>query len=340
MPRPLHETPSPSALGPGLFRYLRSRGVDPAPLASRFGLRVAEDEDSLSLPPSVLSDLLEATADALGEPFLGLSLPDLLPLRGYGFAEITAQSSSTLGEALERLARYAPLIHPDLEGSVERDATEARWIAKTPRRVRGANRHVHEYALAYVLAQLRRGGSDPAVRRAWFSHARPPHLGPLEEFFGTRELRFGCEDNGFAMEIGTLSLPMRGKDPRLLATVEGLAEQALRSQARGRSFASLVEARLEGLLPGKGTLEAIAEAMHMSSRTLQRRLEQDGTGFSEVLDRVRERLARQWLRDTELLLMEVGYKLGFSDLATFSRAFKRWTGIPPGTWRQSQKSTS
>jgi AraC-like DNA-binding protein len=133
---------------------------------------------------------------------------------------------------------------------------------------------------------------------------------------------------------------MRGKDPRLLATVEGLAEQALRLQARGRSFASLVEARLEGLLPGNGTLEAIAEAMHMSSRTLQRRLEQDGTGFSEVLDRVRERLARQWLRDAELLLTEVGYKLGFSDLATFSRAFKRWTGIPPGTWRQSQKSTS
>jgi AraC-like DNA-binding protein len=337
MARSPFEAPSPSALAPGLLRCLRARGLDPVPLATRFGLPVAsEGEDLVSVSPSVLSDLLEATADALGEPFLGLRLPVLLPLRRYGLAEITALSSATLGEALERVARYAPLIHPDLEGSVEKDETEARWIVRTPGRVRGANRHVHEYALAYALTQLRTGGPAPLLRRVWFAHARPPHLGPVEEFFGTKDLRFGSKDSGFAIDARTLATPMRGGDPRLLATVLDLAEGALRSQVRGRSFASLVEERIESLLPGGATLEATAVAMHMSPRTLQRRLGQEGTGFSETLDGVRESLARKWLADDSNPLLEVAYKLGFSDLATFSRAFKRWTGRPPGIWRRSR----
>jgi len=73
----------------------------------------------------------------------------------------------------------------------------------------------------------------------------------------------------------------------------------------------------------------------MSSRTLQRRLEREDTTFTEVLDGVREELARSLLPDHALSLAEIAYRIGFSDLATFSRAFKRWTGKPPGQFRRS-----
>ncbi len=72
----------------------------------------------------------------------------------------------------------------------------------------------------------------------------------------------------------------------------------------------------------------------MSTRTLQRRLDDEGTRFSDVLDTVRERLARSLLLDPSLTLAEVAYRTGFSDLATFSRAFKRWSGLPPGAFRR------
>ncbi len=72
----------------------------------------------------------------------------------------------------------------------------------------------------------------------------------------------------------------------------------------------------------------------MSARTLQRRLEEEGTRFSEVLDRVRLEAARAALSDPDTTLTDVAYRLGFGDLATFSRAFKRWTGKPPGQWRR------
>jgi AraC-like DNA-binding protein len=73
----------------------------------------------------------------------------------------------------------------------------------------------------------------------------------------------------------------------------------------------------------------------MSPRTLQRRLELEGTTFSEVLDRARLEAARGLLADRDLPLAKVSARLGFSDVATFSRAFKRWTGMPPGQWRLS-----
>ena len=74
---------------------------------------------------------------------------------------------------------------------------------------------------------------------------------------------------------------------------------------------------------------------HMSARTLQRRLEEEQTRFTEVLDRARLDLARRLLADPALPLADVAFRLGFADLAAFSRAFKRWTGKPPGQWRCS-----
>jgi AraC-like DNA-binding protein len=91
-----------------------------------------------------------------------------------------------------------------------------------------------------------------------------------------------------------------------------------------------VAARLSATLPDGVDVTVVAAALHMSPRTLQRRLEEEGTAFTEVLDRVRLELARDALRARATSLTTLAFRLGFADLATFSRAFKRWTGQPPG----------
>ncbi len=107
-----------------------------------------------------------------------------------------------------------------------------------------------------------------------------------------------------------------------------------RTQRTGR-IRDIVAARLPTLLPDSATMDTVAHALHMSARTLQRRLELEGTSFSEVTEGVRRDLACTWLAEPSLSLAEVGFRLGFADMATFSRAFKRWTGKPPGTWRRT-----
>jgi AraC-like DNA-binding protein len=336
MARPNREPPTPSTLVPALFRYAEARGVEAGLLACRLGLpgdASARDEVSASEP--VVREVLEATAEALGEPFLALRLPEELPLRRYGLAELAARSSATLREGLARMARYASLVYPGLACALEEEAAEARWVQRAPGRVRGLGRHAHEYGLAYVLTHARREtGEAISPSRAWFAHPRPPDLGPLHRFFGTRELDFGSDSSGFALPAAALDLPMKSGDARLLATAEDLAEVALRAQPRANAFAALVAARVEAMISKDASVDAVAAALHMSPRTLQRRLEDEGGRFSEVVDSVREGLARRWLADEARTLSEIAYSLGFADLATFSRAFKRWTGKPPGAWRR------
>jgi AraC-like DNA-binding protein len=157
----------------------------------------------------------------------------------------------------------------------------------------------------------------------------------MRVFFATDDLAFGCEDSGFAVARLELERPMRHPDARAVETLSPLVEAELGTRPSGASLTARVAAHLAVSLPEGADVGEVARAMHMSARTLQRRLEQEQTRFTEVLDRARLDLSRRLLGDPTIALTDIAYRLGFADLATFSRAFKRWTGKPPGQWRRS-----
>jgi AraC-like DNA-binding protein len=116
----------------------------------------------------------------------------------------------------------------------------------------------------------------------------------------------------------------------------GTIAKAIEASAKPREtpFAREVEARIEPLLAsGPVRIEQIASAMGLSRQTLYRRLKAEGLTFEALLSRVRRRLALKLVRDG-LAVKEVAYRLGFSDPAAFSRAFKRWTGSSPSASRR------
>lgn len=316
---------------PAVLRYLVAHGRDAGALAARLGLAEnAIDRDEIELVPSALEDLLAGAATLDGDPHLALRLGGDLPLRRYGLAELAARSCTTLGDALDQIARHAPTVHPHLAFA----RIGATWHQSTPSHPRGIGRHVHELALAYLLAHLAIALGEPLpLERVWFAHARPRDLARLERHFGTDELAFGAEDCGFAFASTHLDRQLVTADPRLHATIAPLAERAVAPVAQTRTrVAAFVRARL----PEPTSAEDAASALHMSARTLQRRLEAEGTTFSAIIDATRELVARELLGDPALALAEVGYRVGFADLATFSRAFKRWVGVSPGRFRAGE----
>jgi AraC-like DNA-binding protein len=329
------EVPTPSPLPAAIARWVRARGLDPTSLLERCALPSdLEGRDEWPIGSRALDELMATAAALTGEPFVALRLPAELSLRRYGLHELAARSAPTVGEALARIVRYASLIHPRLELRLETTVEEATLRNRMIGYERGVGRHLHEYGLAVMMTNIRREVEGAlSARRVWFMHARPRDLVPLYRFFGTRELAFGCADNGVTVAAEVLARPSRSADARLLATVEPLAEAALLAQPPASDFAAEVTARVRALLPDGADAAAVARALHMSARTLQRRLADQGTHFSDVLDEARAGLARQWLADGALSLGEIGWRLGFADLAGFSRAFKRWTGEPPGTFR-------
>lgn len=108
--------------------------------------------------------------------------------------------------------------------------------------------------------------------------------------------------------------------------------------APASAFRRSVETQIEGLLPGGARMDAVARAAGCSRQTLYRRLREEGASFESLVEKVRRRVALRLLRDPDLSVKEIAYRLGFAEPAAFSRAFKRWTGRSPAAWRAAQPS--
>jgi AraC-like DNA-binding protein len=336
MARPTKEPPIVSSIVPSVVRHAAACGADVEALALRFDLPsnvAALDEATVAW--DVPNELLHAVARAVSAPDVALRVAVQLSARRHKLVELAVRASANVREACARLAKWVPLVHDGLEASVEEDGAEGHFTLRTPRRPRGAGRFIHELALAHALSEIRAGVGDLTVSRVWFAHARPSDIAPLGEFFGTNSLSFGYDDSGFAIAASDLVRPMQRADARAVETIAPLVDAELRVTGSSPALAARVAARIEASLPDGVDVAEIAEGMHMSSRTLQRRLEDEGTRFTEVLDRARFDVARRLLADPSHSLLDVAFRLGFSDLATFSRAFKRWAGKPPGQWRRS-----
>jgi AraC-like DNA-binding protein len=335
--RPKLETKGPSALPPALLRLVRARGLDPSPIAAagRLDLDAAEHADEVAIAPSSAAQMLRLASEHLADPHAALALPAELPFRHYDALALAARAAASPRAVAGLVVTYAPLVFPGLAASVDASPAELRMTLSLPGHPRGLGLATDEYVIAAVLALVTRGGGI-APRRAWIASPRPPSIAPLFAALGTSEIDFGADDTGFALAAEAADRPLPGADPRLLATATHLASAALANVPRKGAFADVVATRIAASL-GRGeapAADAIAADLHMSTRTLQRRLDDEGTRFSDVLERARERRARELLADESLALAEIAYRTGFADLATFSRAFKRWSGMPPGAYRR------
>jgi AraC-like DNA-binding protein len=336
MARPNKELPSRSAIVPAAVRYAGARGVDVEALVLRFSLATSVARaDEVVVDGAVPNELLRAVAVAVAQDDVALHVAAALSTRRETLVGLAVRASRDVGQALRALARWVPLLQDDLEASLlDGDEAGGRFVLATPGRPRGAGRFVHELVLARALHLVRQGVADAAIERLWFAHARPPNLEAVEAWFGSRELSFGQEDSGLAFTRAQLRRPMPHADTRTVEAIAPLLDAELGAHASA-SLADRVGRLLASSLPAGADIADVAAALHVSARTLQRRLEQEGTRYSDVLDGARLAQARRLLADPAVTLTDAAFRLGFSDLATFSRAFKRWTGKPPGQWRRS-----
>ncbi|MDH4553716.1 helix-turn-helix domain-containing protein [Pseudomonas sp. BN417] len=187
-----------------------------------------------------------------------------------------------------------------------------------------------EHYSVMAITQLRRGTNKhvlPAL--AQFAHARPSYHAEYRQWFGER-VEFGCGHNRLYYAADTLRLPMQGRHAGML---ELLCQELDRRMARhhqlsgwaGKVAASARQQLARGQVP---SLESQAEALHQSPRTLRRRLEEQGLTFRQLLDQVRAELEQQLELQGETR-SEIAFQLGYSDLAAYLHARKRWQAESP-----------
>jgi AraC-like DNA-binding protein len=317
-----------------VLEHVRARGGDVERLRRRF--RLADGADVAMLSLARFRELIDVAAVAADDPFLGVHLAASLPRGPLGLLEFASTSAPTFGEGLRRIGRYTALVNEAVEITLVEAGGEARLEQRIAGEPECLGRHTNEFFVAFILVQARRATGDVCVpARISFAHPCPDDVTELVESVGTTRLEFGCEHNGIVLPRVMLDLPLASSDPALLHWLDDQAEAALHEHASTGNFLGRLRATVRAhLAAGTPTVAHAARELGMSSRTLQRRLEEERTTFQALVESVRADLALYYLRDGSHRLSEIAERCGYSELSAFLRAFKRWTGQTPTELRR------
>jgi AraC-like DNA-binding protein len=323
-----------------VLQYVQAKGGDAAALGRRFDVTVDLSEQD-PVPWELLRDVSDAAERELPDPFVGLHMALVNQRGSYGVLEFSARTAPTVRHGIQRLMRYQTLVTDRTRFALREEGDRAIIEHRIVGLPFGCGRHSNEFTVALILRRIRELlGPQLVPAEVWFGHARPAEVGELVSFFGTDRMTFGHPFNGVAIPASLLDAPMPSADADLLPVLDQYANVLVEQVPRATDFLGTVEAEIHrDLMNGTPDIETIAERLHMSSRTLQRRLGERDTTFNELLDRTRHRLALKHLSNESLPIAEVAYLLGYSDTRAFLRAFKRWTNTTPTEHRKSVRSS-
>ena len=317
-----------------IVQALELDGLDCQDLFVKLGLDYsALNDPDARFAQDGMTRLWQRAVEITGNPAIGLNLAKVMRPGAMHVVGYALMSSSTLRDSFQRLVRYQRIIAEgaDLQfGSTNRGAllTLAIHGDQLP-----PARQSADGSLASTLAFCRWLTGKPLVPiEVYFQGPPPAVIEPYQAAFQA-PLRFNAEYHGMLMRHVDMDIALPTANAELAQLHDRFAGDYLArfSDSRVTHQARQVICRL--LPQGEPRRETVAQSLHLSERSLQRRLDEEGTSFQQLLDDTRRTLAEQYLARADLALLEVAYLLGFADPSNFFRAFKRWFAMTPGEYR-------
>ena len=251
----------------------------------------------------------------------------------YGFAAISAD---TLGDALELADKYLCHVMPalTLENDIKAQTSETTLIMEP---AFGAAGNVIAEVSAKVMVDIMSYAQQAVVLiKIEFAHEAPCRSAMYEEFFSC-SVEFGCENNKVIFEHGALDLPMKTRDKATSTLLQQNLQKDHELQTQQKSWTLKLKQEIKRRMMEQRYTdkESVAAEFNFTSRTLARKLQKEDTTYQIVLESIRLELADELLRSSSKSISEIASVVGFQEVRTFNRAFKRWTGKTPGAVRES-----
>jgi AraC-like DNA-binding protein len=320
------------------FVKLEELGVRASAVLRRAGLPQGFiDQPRVLLNTEELFALWRAIGEVSANPAIGLLLGTETKTERFHPIGLAALSTENFGSAIDQMARYKQLTCPE-EVLQERDDEEwsiqFRWLLADEIEPPVLN----ECCFAWVLSIARHGtGMRLSPLRVEFVQPRA-QVKTMERHFACPVV-CGAARNAIVFRAADAQRPFVTRNAELLGMLAPQFEEELRQENGDENFIERVRVAIQQKLAGRRpNIEDIADALHISSRTLQRRLQDEGASFQRVLEEARHQLARHYLNNSVLELNEAAYLLGYEDSSSFVRAFRTWEGIPPARWREEQRA--
>ncbi len=312
------------------------------------GIRVSALLQNAGLPPGLLDQtrILVTTEELFGlwrgigqastNPAIGLELGTETKREHFDPIALAALSTASFGEAMRQMASYKQLSCPE-EIIHQTDGDEwsihFRWLLAND----AEPEVLTDLCFAWVLC-IARHGTGTRISPLRVELVRPrAYAKTLERHFGC-PIAFGAARNAIVFRSSDVDLPFVTRNAELLSMLAPQLDEELKHHKGQETFPERVRAIIQRKLAGqRPRMQDIARELHISSRTLQRHLQDEGYSFQQVLEQARHQLARHYLNNSLLELNETAYLLGYEDANSFVRAFRSWEGVPPAHWREAQR---
>jgi AraC-like DNA-binding protein len=320
------------------FVKLEESGVRASDVLRRAGLSPAlVEQPRVLLNTEQFFAFWRAVGEASTNSAIGLLLGTETKTERFHPVGLAALASENLGAAIDRMARYKELTCPEeIAQTKHKDEwrIQFRWLLANEVEPPVLN----ECCFAWVLSIARHGtGTQISPLRVEFALPRA-HVKTMERHFGC-PIVCGGSRNAIIFRTSDAQRQFVTQNAELLAMLAPQFEQELKRENDDENFAERVRREIQQKLTGRRpTIDDIADALHVSCRTLQRRLQEEGSSFQRVLEEARHRLACRYLNNSVLELNEAAYLLGYEDGNSFVRAFRTWEGVPPARWRELQRA--
>lgn len=317
---------------------LKELGVRPSAILGSAGLPAdLFNQPRILLTTEELFSLWRGVGEVSPDPAIGLQLGTETKPEHFDPIALAALSTGSFGEAMRQTARYKQLSCPEEiihKTGDEEWSIQFRWLLAED----VEPEVLTDLCFAWVLS-IARHGTGTRMSPLRVEYVRPrAYARKLERHFGCPVV-FGASRNAMVFRTSDANRPFVTSNAELLAMLAPQLDEELEHNKGQETFAERVRSTIQRRLTGRRPkMQDVARELHMSSRTLQRRLQDTGSNFQQVLEEARHQLARHYLTNSVLELNEAAYLLGYEDSNSFVRAFRGWEGIPPAHWREIRRA--
>lgn len=314
--------------------FAAAHGADQQCLMQRSGLAASQlDDRNGRIPLDRYQALILAAQDLCEDPAIALKWAAAVDMADLSIVGLIMNAAHTMGEAFAQMQRYSALaLEIDSGASGPRFELQLHdqdlWMVDT-RGEEEAFYQLTEIAFARLTCGPRRFLDQPHILEAHFKHPDPGCAAEYKAVFKCPVI-FSSKWNALKLHPDVASWPVATQPDYVLSILTKHADEMLDAHKRSSSTSREVYRLLSTELHKGGlTAETVADALGIGRQTLYRKLQDEGTSFSQILEDVRESMAKDYLKSKGATVSETAYVLGYSDPAAFSRAFKRWTGVSP-----------
>jgi len=321
------------------LRLLEWHGIDADQFVRDGGHAPEVFRDPLArLPSDVVDVAARAAAARIADPAFALRAarcwhPSDLGALGYAWL-----ASSTLGTAMRRLEQYGRILGERARFRVQAEGKGQRLVFEHRRKDPLVAALGSDYSMSIVMDMCRMNfGASLRPLEVTLCRARPADPAPWETFYGVR-VRFGEASDSILLSRKDAEAPLPVSNRQIAGALDAILARQLAELDRSNVAARCRAQVLERMAAGEPTDLDVAKSLHMSRRTLQRKLAEADLTYQQLVDDTRRDLALRYIEDPARSITEITFQLGLSGQSAFTRAFRRWTGVTPTEYRAGKRA--